>query len=63
MYALKLNDIKVNGVSLNLGCEQRDCFVTVDSGTSHLAMPKWAIDKVQGKIPLRTSPVPCENSE
>ena len=48
---------------MDLGCETRECFVTVDSGTSHLAMPRWAIQKVQGRMPLRTSPVPCETSE
>jgi hypothetical protein len=44
MYDIILDDVKVNGKSLSLGCgKQRICTATLDSGTSHLAMPKWAI--------------------
>mmetsp|Transcript_14873 Transcript_14873/g.25334 ORF Transcript_14873/g.25334 Transcript_14873/m.25334 type:complete len:109 (+) Transcript_14873:368-694(+) len=54
MFAIQLDDIKVNGKSLNLGCgTSHNCTATIDSGTSHLAMPKWAIQQVQGRIPLR----------
>jgi hypothetical protein len=42
MYAMKLDGIKVNGKNLDLGCDKRECLVTIDSGTSHLAMPTWA---------------------
>lgn len=45
MYAIQLDDIKVNGKSIGLECNQKEgkkCLVTIDSGTSHLAMPTWA---------------------
>jgi len=55
MYAMKLDGIKVNGKHLDLGCQkEKKCLVTVDSGTSHLAVPTWAYKQLQGKIPLRS---------
>jgi hypothetical protein len=45
MYAMNLDDIKVNGKSLfKDGCKKdgKKCLITIDSGTSHLAMPSWA---------------------
>ena len=65
MYGIKLDDVKVNGQSLNLGCgrEKRNCLATVDSGTSHLAMPGWAYKQLVGKIPLRSAGAPCADSE
>ena len=63
MYGVKLDGIKVNGKLLDLGCDKRKCLVTVDSGTSHLAVPTWAYEKLSGKIPVRTKGVPCKESE
>ena len=48
MFGMKLDDLLVNGKSLNLGCKNRECLITVDSGTSHLAFPKWAYLKAKG---------------
>ncbi len=44
-WSLKLDDIKVNGVSLNI-CQDRVCLVTPDSGTSMSTMPNWAIESL-----------------
>jgi hypothetical protein len=66
MYAIKLDDIKVNGKSIGLGCNEKDdkkCLITIDSGTSHLAMPSWAYQLAKGKIPLRDEGVPCKSTE
>ena len=53
MFGLKLDDVLVNNKSI-LGdqCAHRECLVTIDSGTSHLAFPEWAIEKVKNKVPL-----------
>jgi hypothetical protein len=45
MYGLKLDDIKINGKSLGFcgpNGKKSDCLVTVDSGTTMMAMPGWA---------------------
>ena len=63
MYGMKLDDVKVNGKSLELGCQEKECLVTIDSGTSHLAMPTWAYEMVKGKVPLRDTGVPCDSTE
>jgi hypothetical protein len=33
----------------------------VDSGTSEMTMPSWAIKKVIGKMPLKNNPMVCKN--
>jgi hypothetical protein len=38
---LKLDDIKIGDQSLGL-CNDKDCRMTPDSGTSQLCMPDWA---------------------
>jgi hypothetical protein len=63
MFAITLDDVKVNGQSLGLCAPNKKCTATVDTGTSHLSMPKFAIDKIRGKVPLREQGVPCLNSE
>lgn len=63
MFGMKLDDVLMNGKSIGLGCDKRECLVTVDSGTSHLAFPEWAMDVVKGKVPIRNIPVPCTKSE
>lgn len=40
-WSLKLDDIKVGGKSLGI-CDDKDCWMTPDSGTSQLCMPDWA---------------------
>ena len=35
--------------------------LTVDSGTSEMTMPSWAIKKVIGKMPLKTNAMKCKN--
>lgn len=56
MFGLKLDDILMNNKSLGLGCKNSSsgddgCLVTIDSGTSHLAFPSWAMDKTAGIVP------------
>lgn len=43
-WSLKLDDVKVGGKSLGI-CDDRDCWMTPDSGTSQLCMPDWAYHK------------------
>jgi len=65
MFGIQLDDIKVNGVAMNIcgpqGHAQQKCLITVDSGTSEMTMPSWAIKKVIGKMPLKTNPMKCNN--
>lgn len=60
MFGIALDDIKVNGKSLNI-CSGVSCMITVDSGTSEMTMPSWAIKKVIGKMPLKTNSMKCKN--
>lgn len=54
-WSLRLDDIKLNGDSLNLcgGDTGRDCIVTPDSGTSYSTMPSWAMADAQKMLPLK----------
>lgn len=66
MFGIMLDDIKVNGVPMNL-CNNPPngliCLITVDSGTSEMTMPSWAIKKVLGKMPLKTNPMKCNGTK
>jgi saccharopepsin len=48
MFGIKLDDIKVNGKSLKIcgkegsGAQRTNCLITVDSGSTMMAMPGWA---------------------
>ena len=42
-WSMRLNDIKVNGVSLNLCNGTKKCMITPDSGTSLITAPSWAM--------------------
>jgi len=44
-WALKLDDILINGVAMNLCEGVSDCLCTPDSGTTDMAMPTWAYNK------------------
>jgi hypothetical protein len=61
-----LDDILVGGKSLGL-CgpkgKKQDCLVTVDSGTSNMAMPGWAFDQIANKIPTMSQGAPCNGAE
>lgn len=63
MFGIELNDIKINGKSLHL-CDtvgQPVCLITVDSGTSEMTMPSWALKKAIGRMPLKNNPTKCAN--
>jgi hypothetical protein len=40
---------------------QEKCLITVDSGTSEMTMPSWALKKVIGRMPLKNNPMVCKN--
>jgi len=48
MFGVKLDDIKIGGKSLGLcgkegsGAQRTNCLITVDSGSTMMAMPGWA---------------------
>lgn len=56
-WSLKLNDVKFNGVPLNI-CGGKRCMITPDSGTSLMTMPSWAHDIMLQKLPYSED---CEN--
>ena len=58
LWSLKLDDIKYNGVGMNICAGKENCFVAVDSGTSLLTAPSWADDIILKNIPLVEN---CEN--
>jgi len=55
MYGIRLDDIKMNGKSMGL-CgpqgKEKDCIITVDSGTTFASVPGWAYSEIMGKVPL-----------
>ena len=53
-WSLKLDDIKLNGVSLGL-CDHKQCLVTPDSGTSYSTMPSWAMRDAEKMLPLKNN--------
>lgn len=62
MFGVKLDDIKVNGVNLNI-CEGKDeCLITFDSGTSLMSVPSFAFKKmIKNHIPTAHSGVECNS--
>jgi len=65
MFGIALDDIKVNGVPMNIcnNPNQPTCLITVDSGTSEMTMPSWAVKKVHGKMPLKTNSMRCKSTQ
>lgn len=66
MFGIKLDDIKVNGKSLGFcglegsGAQRTNCLITVDSGSSMMAMPSFAYDQLPGlKVPAMTNSLDC----
>jgi len=63
MFGVKLDDIKVNGVSTGV-CKDRDqgCLITFDSGTSLQSMPKFASKKFKELgLPTANNFVQCQS--
>jgi hypothetical protein len=44
MYGVKLDDIKVNGMSTGVCETSKGCLITFDSGTSLMSVPSFAED-------------------
>jgi len=70
MFGIALDDIKVNGKSLGFcgkegsGAQRTSCLITVDSGSSMMAMPSFAYDQLPGLgVPTMTSASPCAAQE
>lgn len=63
MFGIQLDDILVNGESLGLcgpnGIREK-CLITVDSGTSYMAMPGWAYETVGDKLPTANGGIECD---
>lgn len=56
----------MNGKSMGL-CgpqgKQKDCIITVDSGTTFASVPGWAYQEIQGKVPTLDNGVDCKSEE
>jgi len=70
MFGIQLDDVKVNGKSLNFcgkegsGAQRTNCLITVDSGSSMMAMPSFAYEQLAGlNIPAMTNSVDCSSQE
>ena len=63
MFGVKLDDIKVNGVSTGVCADRpQGCLITFDSGTSLQSMPKFAIKKFKHLgLPTATNLVQCQS--
>jgi len=66
MFGIKLDDVKVNGKSLGFcgaegsGAVRTNCLITVDSGSSMMAMPSFAYEKLpELKVPTMTNSIDC----
>lgn len=66
MYGIRLDDVLINGKSLGV-CGpngiKKDCLVTIDSGTTFMSMPGWAIEKVDPSVPQEAAPKECQGQE
>ena len=43
-FSITLDDVLINGQSLGLCTEERNCLITPDSGTSLITFPSWAYE-------------------
>ena len=50
-WSIKLDDIKFNGVPMNICEGVSNCYVTPDSGTSLITAPSWAYEIILQNIP------------
>jgi len=61
MFGVKLDDVKFNGKSAGL-CDNKECLITFDSGTSLMSMPTFATNKLAAaNIPTASHGVACKN--
>ena len=61
-YGIKFDDIKVKGQKLNICDGQSNCLLTIDSGSSQMAFPKWGVDKMVSKgLPAGGHGVACSS--
>jgi len=65
MFGVQLDDIIIDGKSTGFcgpNGTKKDCLLTVDSGTSYMAMPTWAFDTLTNKIPTASQSVDCSSN-
>ena len=46
MFGIKLEDVSIGGRSLNLCSGGKECLITFDSGTTYIAFPIYATNKM-----------------
>jgi saccharopepsin len=62
MYGMRLDDVLINGKSLKVCSPEKPCIVTVDSGSSLLAMPRFGYEQlIKRGLPTRTNKVDCKS--
>jgi len=63
MFGVELNDVLVNGKSTGL-CENKECLITFDSGTSLMSMPSFATEALNKQgIPTANKAVSCKSEK
>jgi saccharopepsin len=63
MFGVNFEDIKINGKSTNV-CQNQECLVTFDSGTSLMSVPIYAAASLEKQgYPTQDKKVPCKNKE
>ena len=68
MFGVALDDIKVGGKSLGIcgkpgsSAQRTNCLITVDSGSTMMAMPTWAYTQMK-TIPTMTNQVDCTSQD
>ena len=63
MFGVKLDDVLVNGKSTKL-CQEKECLITFDSGTSLMSMPSFATDALNKQgIPTSSKAVSCKSEK
>ena len=64
MFAIQLDDIKVNGKSTGACKVVKECLFVIDSGTSHMAMPSKGLRNfLKQGIPTYFEKTKCENEK
>lgn len=64
MYGVQLDDVLVNGKSINVCGSTKTCLITFDSGTSLMSFPPFASQAlVEAGIPTSTQGVRCRSEK
>jgi hypothetical protein len=64
MFGMRLDDVLIGGKSLGVCSPENPCIVTIDSGTSLLAMPRHAYKKLElNGLPTEDKGVLCDSQD